>query len=43
MLPVSNFHSQAPRDSINRQKAQVMRRELILDPGIAQTNNQFHA
>src|SRR5581483_4707292 len=42
-LPVPDFHAQVLRDSINRQKPQVMRRELIFDSGIAETNNQFHA
>ena len=42
-LPISNIHAQARSDSINRQETQVMWRELILDTGIAQPNNQFHA
>src|SRR5579872_6615507 len=42
-LPIPHFHTQIAGDPIDRQKSQVMRRELILDSGIAETNNQFHA
>src|SRR4029077_374039 len=42
-LPVSHFHPKITGDPIDRQKTQVMRRELILDSGIAETNDQFHA
>ena len=42
-LPVPYFNPQVARNAINRQEAQVMRRELILDTGIAETDDQFHA
>ncbi len=42
-LPVSYIQPQASRDSINRQKAQVMRRELVLDTRISESDDQFHA
>src|SRR5207244_10335765 len=42
-LTISDFHAQVSRDSINRQEAQVMRRELVFDTRIAETDDQFHA
>jgi hypothetical protein len=41
-VAASDIHSQIPGNPINRQKSEVMRRELILDSRISQTDNQFH-
>ena len=41
-LAVPDFHSKVVGDPIDRQKTEVMRRELILDSRISQTDNQFH-
>jgi hypothetical protein len=30
-------------DAVQREKAGIVRGELILDTGVAETNNQFHA
>src|ERR1700730_12163446 len=42
-LPVPDLNATLAGDAIYRQKAQVMRRELILDTWIAEANDQFHA
>src|SRR5208282_2003592 len=42
-LPVTNLDSTLVRNPINCKKAEVMRRELILDARIAETDDQFHA
>src|ERR1700692_3412178 len=42
-LPVPDLNATLTGDAIHRKKAQVMRRELILDAWIAETNDQFHA
>src|SRR5581483_3368152 len=41
-IPVSDFHAGVVRQAINRQKAQVVGRELVFDSRIAQANDQFH-
>src|SRR5882757_3194500 len=40
---IGNHHTAILRDAIDRQKAGVVRRELILDTGVAETDNQPHA
>src|SRR5262245_16569263 len=40
-VPVANFHAVSLRQTINRQETQVMRRELILNPRVAQPDYQF--
>src|SRR5258708_33338500 len=42
-VPVIDHHAVLLGDAVNRKKAQIMRRELILDAGIAQPNDQLHA
>src|SRR5207302_4229444 len=42
-LPLPDLNPALAGDAIHHQKAKIMRRELILESGISQTNNQFHA
>ena len=42
-LAISHFHAAVVGDAINREKAQIVRRELVFDSRIAQPDNQFHA
>src|SRR6185437_705671 len=42
-VPVVDRHAALLGDPVNRQKADVVRRELILDTGIAQPDDQLHA
>ena len=40
---IGERHTAILRDAIDRQKARVMRRELILDTGVAKSDDQLHA
>jgi hypothetical protein len=42
-LAIPDFNPEIIGDSINRQKTEIMRRELVLDSRVAQTDDQFHA
>jgi hypothetical protein len=42
-LPVSDFDPEIVGDPIDRQESEIVRRELVLDSGVAQTDDQFHA
>src|SRR5215469_6879256 len=42
-VPVSHLYPEIAGDAIHRQEAEIVRRELIFDSGIAQSNDQFHA
>ena len=41
-VPVCHSHAVVVSNPINRQKTDVVRRELVFDSGIAETNDQFH-
>ena len=42
-LAIPDFNPQVVGDPIDRQEPEIVRRELVLDSGIAQTDDQFHA
>ena len=42
-LAIPDFNPKPVGDPIDRQKPEIVRRELVLDSGVAQTDNQFHA
>jgi hypothetical protein len=42
-LPVSDFQLVIVGNAVNREKAQIVRRELILDSRIAKSDYQLHA
>src|SRR5208282_374519 len=42
-LAIPDFNSKAVGDPIYRQEPEIVRRELVLDSRIAQTDDQFHA
>src|SRR5260370_17187885 len=42
-LPVSHFHPEIVRHAVYGKKAQVMRRRLVFDTRIAETDDEFHA
>jgi len=42
-VAISNFDSEIVREAIDREESEVMRRELVFDSRVAQTDDQFHA
>src|SRR5207244_7795768 len=42
-LPISDFHVQIAGQTIDREESQIVRRELIFDTRIAETDNEIHA
>jgi hypothetical protein len=42
-LAIPDFNPKPVGDPIDRQKPEIVRRELVLDSGVSQTDNQFHA
>jgi hypothetical protein len=42
-LAIPDFDPQAVGDPIDRQEPEIVRRELVLDSWVAQTDDQFHA
>src|SRR5207245_6626664 len=42
-LPISDFHVQIAGQTIDREESQIVRRELIFDTRIAETDNELHA
>ena len=42
-LAIPDFDPEAVGDPIDRQEPEIVRRELVLDSGVAQTDDQFHA
>jgi len=41
MLPVSYFHSKLIRQAVHDKETQVVRREMVFDTRIAQSDDQF--